>query len=98
MTSPPSGSFSTIGPSDYRIERTGELWNPDFVKMAEALGAEGMKLERPKDITSTLTRALEAGRPVVVDAEIDIEIEPYNPTPFAYTADFYDRGLKAPPF
>ncbi|MFQ5831032.1 MAG: thiamine pyrophosphate-dependent enzyme [Candidatus Methylomirabilia bacterium] len=29
---------------DYRIERMGELWNPDFVKVAEALGAEAVKL------------------------------------------------------
>ncbi|MFQ5692002.1 MAG: thiamine pyrophosphate-dependent enzyme, partial [Nitrospinota bacterium] len=83
---------------DYRIERTGEPWNPDFVKMAEALGAEGLRLERPEEIRPTLRKALKAGRPVVVEAEIDIDIEPYNPAPFAYTADFYDRGLKNPPF
>ncbi|HJP14851.1 MAG TPA: thiamine pyrophosphate-binding protein [Nitrospinota bacterium] len=83
---------------DYKIEATGELWNPDFVKMAESLGVEGMKLEKPGDIRPVLKKALEAGRPVVVDAEIDIEIEPYNPMPFAYTADFYDRGLQKPPF
>jgi acetolactate synthase-1/2/3 large subunit len=83
---------------DYRIEKTGELWNPDFVKMAEALGAEALKLERPEEIRSILRRALTAGRPCVVDAEIDINIEPYNPTPFAYTADFYQRGLSKPPF
>ncbi len=83
---------------DYRIEKTGELWNPDFVKMAEALGAETFKLERPEEIRPTLKRALEAGRPAVVVAEIDINIEPYNPIAFAYTADFYDRGLAKPPF
>jgi acetolactate synthase-1/2/3 large subunit len=83
---------------DYRIERTGELWNPDFVKMAESLGAEAVKLEKPEAIKPTLTRALEAGKPFVVQAEIDIDIEPYNPIPFAYTADFYARGLEKPPF
>ncbi len=83
---------------DYRIERTGELWNPDFIKMAEALGAEALKLNKPEDIKPTLKRALEAGRPFLVDGEIDINIEPYNPVSFAYTADFFDRGLKKPPF
>ncbi|MDP6085022.1 MAG: thiamine pyrophosphate-binding protein [Nitrospinota bacterium] len=83
---------------DYRIERTGELWNPDFLKMGEALGAEVMKLERPEEIKPTLRKALEAGRPVVVDTEIDINIEPYNPTAFAYAADFHERGLEKPPF
>jgi len=83
---------------DYRIEKTGQPWNPDFVKLAEALGAEGMKLDQPSKIGPTLRRALEAGRPVVVDTEIDIDIEPYNPTPFAYVADFHARGLEHPPF
>ncbi len=83
---------------DYRIEKTGEPWNPDFVKMAESLGAEAVKLQKPEDIKETLERALEAGRPFLVDAEIDVNIEPYNPISFAYTADFFDRGLKKPPF
>jgi acetolactate synthase-1/2/3 large subunit len=83
---------------DYRIEKSGQPWNPDFVKLAEALGAEGMRLDEPSKIGPTLRRALEAGRPVVVDTEIDINIEPYNPTPFAYTANFHDRGLEHPPF
>lgn len=83
---------------DYRIERTGEPWNPDFLKMAEALGADAVTIGSAAEIRPALRSALEAARPVVVNAEIDINVEPYNPAPFAYTADFHDRGLARPPF
>jgi acetolactate synthase I/II/III large subunit len=32
---------------DYRLNRTGELWNPDFCKWADAMGAGATKVTRP---------------------------------------------------
>jgi acetolactate synthase-1/2/3 large subunit len=83
---------------DYKIERTGELWNPDFLKFAESMGARGMKVRAPGEVRSALREALRADGPVVVDCDIDITSEVYNPIPFAYTADFHSRGLAKPPF
>ena len=43
----------------------------DFVKIAEGMGALGLRLTKPEDVDRVLTEALHAGRPVVIDARID---------------------------
>lgn len=43
----------------------------DFVKLAEAYGAVGFNLTRKENVDEVLTQALAAGRPVVINCEID---------------------------
>ena len=43
----------------------------DFVKVAEALGAVGMRVTAKEDLGPALREAIELGRPVVIDCEID---------------------------
>src|SRR5436190_177772 len=50
---------------------TGEFWNPDFVKMAEAMGAGGISVENPADLGSALETALAAGKPYVIDVKVN---------------------------
>ena len=50
---------------------TGELWNPDFVKLAEAMGANGYLVEQPGDLAGTFQAALASGRPSVVEVRIN---------------------------
>lgn len=50
---------------------TGELWNPDFAKMAEAMGAGGLTVEQPGDLADAFATALEAGRPYVIDVRVN---------------------------
>jgi hypothetical protein len=45
--------------------------NPDFVKLAEAFGAVGLRVERAEELTPVLERALAADRPVVIDCPVD---------------------------
>jgi pyruvate dehydrogenase (quinone) len=46
--------------------------NPNFAKVAEAMGAKGIRLEDPDDVKEALTEALAyEGGPVVVDAVVD---------------------------
>jgi acetolactate synthase-1/2/3 large subunit len=59
-----------IGTSFVR-QSTGELWNPDFVKMAEAMGAGAVTVEHPSDLASAFETALAAGRPYLVDVRIN---------------------------
>jgi pyruvate dehydrogenase (quinone) len=49
-----------------------EFKNPNFAKVAEAMGAKGIRIEEPGDVRDGLTEALahKAG-PVVVDAVVD---------------------------
>jgi pyruvate dehydrogenase (quinone) len=49
-----------------------EFKNPNFAKVAEAMGAKGIRLENPGDVREALAEALaHKGGPVVVDAVVD---------------------------
>jgi acetolactate synthase-1/2/3 large subunit len=53
-----------------------ELWtfNPmDFARLAEDMGALGLRVEKPADFAPALARALDAKRPAVIDVVTDIE-------------------------
>jgi acetolactate synthase-1/2/3 large subunit len=57
-------------------DKSRELWtyNPmNFAKLAEDMGALGIRVERASDIAPALKRALAADRPVVIDVVSDIE-------------------------
>jgi pyruvate dehydrogenase (quinone) len=46
--------------------------NPNFARVAEAIGAKGIRLEEPGDVKDALTEALAyKDGPVVVDAVVD---------------------------
>jgi pyruvate dehydrogenase (quinone) len=46
--------------------------NPNFAKVAEAMGAKGIRIEEPGDVREGLAEALaHKGGPVVVDAVVD---------------------------
>ncbi|BCB89431.1 thiamine pyrophosphate-binding protein [Phytohabitans suffuscus] len=54
-----------------------ELWtyhDVDFARIAEEMGALGIRVDRPGDLAGALDRALSAGRPVVVDVHTDIDV------------------------
>jgi pyruvate dehydrogenase (quinone) len=49
-----------------------EFKNPNFAKVAEAMGAKGIRIEEPGDVREGLAAALaHKGGPVVVDAVVD---------------------------
>lgn len=50
-----------------------ELLNPDFVRLAEAYGAEGILVEKPEEIKPALEQAIASPKPVFIDFHIDRE-------------------------
>jgi len=50
-----------------------DLVNPDFVAWAQAFGAHGELVERSEDFPDALTRALDAGRPALLELRVDPE-------------------------
>jgi acetolactate synthase I/II/III large subunit len=50
---------------------TGEPYNPDYVKLAEAWGATGERVESAGDLRAALRRAIEARRPYLIDVPCD---------------------------
>ncbi len=59
-----------IGTSFMKV-KTGELWNPDFAKMAEAMGGQGIRIEKPGDFADAFEHALKSGVPTVLDVIIN---------------------------
>ena len=47
--------------------------SPDFVKLAEAYGAVGIRVTEPEEVAPALRRALKAKRPVLIDFVIERE-------------------------
>ena len=60
--------------------QTGKYY-PDFVKLAEAYGATGIRIEKPEDLTSKLKEAFETPGPVVIDVITDEEENVYPMVP-----------------
>jgi acetolactate synthase-1/2/3 large subunit len=59
-----------------QTEQARELWtfNPmNFARLAEDMGAVGIRVEKPSEIAGALKRALQASRPVVIDVVTDVE-------------------------
>ena len=52
------------------IDKQGELYSPDFVKLAEAYRCYGEKVEKPEDIKPALKRAFDSGKPAIVEARV----------------------------
>ena len=53
------------------FEADGKPYTPDFAQWARACGAEGWTIERADDLLPGLRRALEVGRPVVIDVPME---------------------------
>jgi acetolactate synthase-1/2/3 large subunit len=56
--------------------RSRELWTykpTNFAKIAEDIGALGIRVEKPGDIGPALAKAIESKRPAVIDVATDIE-------------------------
>ncbi|MCO8276712.1 thiamine pyrophosphate-binding protein [Actinoplanes sp. TRM 88003] len=58
-------------------EKSREMWvyrDVDFARIAEEMGALGIRVDKPRDLAPALDRALSANRPVVIDVHTDIEV------------------------
>jgi acetolactate synthase-1/2/3 large subunit len=51
--------------------KSGELWNPDFAKMAESMGARGVRIEQPGDFAGAFEEAIKSNQATVMDVIIN---------------------------
>ena len=54
---------------------------PDFVKLAEAYGAVGLRASRPEEVEAVLSEGLATPKPVIMDFEVDLEESVYPMVP-----------------
>lgn len=83
---------------DYKIQKTGELWNPDFIKFAHSMDIEAEKISKPEEIKPILKKALSAEKPFLIDASINLNITGYRSIWYRYPSNFHERGLEKPLF
>ena len=69
-----------------------EFRNPDFVRMAEAFGARGVRIEEPAGLEDQLRRALAMDGPVLIDVVTDPTCRP----PFKPAIMRRTKAWKAP--
>ncbi|MDD4168830.1 MAG: biosynthetic-type acetolactate synthase large subunit [Desulfotomaculaceae bacterium] len=50
-----------------------ELLNPDFVKLAEAFGAEGIRVTKQSEVAQALEQAIRSSKPVMLDFMVERE-------------------------
>jgi len=55
--------------------------SPDFVKLAEAYGAVGLRATKPEEVVPTLKKAFSIPRPVLIDFSVDPEENVYPMVP-----------------
>jgi acetolactate synthase-1/2/3 large subunit len=74
---------------DYKIEKTKELWGPDYTKIAEAMEAEATKISKPEQLMPAFEKAMKSGRSHVLDIDIDLHLEGYRSVWYRYPDDFW---------
>ena len=71
-------AFSRVHPWYSFVRKdTGEPYNPDFVMLARANGADGVRVEDPANLASALEQGLTGGRPFVIDVVQDMSVPTY---------------------
>jgi acetolactate synthase I/II/III large subunit len=56
-----------------RYSSTDLSAQPDFVKVAEAFGAVGLRATKPEEVEPVIRKAMETPRPVIMDFVVDRE-------------------------
>ncbi len=82
---------------DYRKVGAKELWNPDFCKWADAMGAGGIKVTRAEEYAGALRRALDARVPTVIDIDVSLDVKGYRSVWYPYPANFHQTWAPGPP-
>ena len=62
-----------LNPDKVKKSKRCPEYTPDFVKLAEAYGAAGIRVKKNEDVKTAIKKALEIDGPVIIDCIIDSE-------------------------
>ncbi len=57
--------------TNFKKNKTGEFYNPDFVALAKACGAKGAKVERPDEFKDIFRQAIHSNEPFVIEVVVE---------------------------
>ena len=66
---------------DRRFSHTTIKGSVDFVKLAEAYGALGIRVTRPEDVKPAIEKAIASNRPTVIDVIVETDVNVYPMVP-----------------
>lgn len=72
---------------DHNYAHTGMQHQPDFVRLAEAYGAEGYRITNESELLSVLPKALATPKPAVIDVLVEPEENVYPMVPAGASLD-----------
>ena len=81
---------------DYRKKGEEELWGPDFAKMAEGMGAVGVRVEKAEDFKPAFEAAVASGKPTVISVATEIETPQYRSAWYPYPKNWSDTWKAGP--
>jgi acetolactate synthase-1/2/3 large subunit len=81
--------YGRISFVDYVKKSSGELWNPDIVAIAKAMGAQAEKVRSPQELAPAMKKALESSSSYVIDVDIDIDAPGYRSVWYRYPNNFW---------
>ena len=65
------GYFGQEIATSFTHAASGDPYRCDFVAMARAMGADGMRAQAPGEVGAAVAATLDAGRPAVIDVSVD---------------------------
>jgi acetolactate synthase-1/2/3 large subunit len=76
-----------------RYSQTTLDGNPDFVKLAEAYGAKGMRVTKPEEVEDALREAFDSGRFTLIDFVVEKEANVFPMVPAGEAIDRMIGGM-----
>lgn len=58
----------------FRSASSGEILTTDFALLAQSMGAQGVRVERPGDLGDQVRAALASGKPTVLDVRVQADV------------------------
>jgi acetolactate synthase-1/2/3 large subunit len=81
---------------DYRLLGEDELWGPDYVGMAVAMGAVGVRVSKADDYRPALEAAIDSGLPTVISVDTELLTPQYRAIWYPYPADYNQTWKPGP--
>lgn len=70
------GMFGQEHATSFQIDKTKQLYSPDFTMLARSFGVESQRVDRAGDLEGILETAIKANRPYLVEVPVDRDIRP----------------------
>ncbi len=70
------GFFGRELATSFENHKTKQLYNPDFAKLAQSFGVDGVRVTKPGDIEGAIERAIKLEKPALVEVVVDRDIRP----------------------